>query len=106
MDELFAGFNVSLFAYGQTGSGKTHTMFGSAVANEPGLIELLLSAVHKRSVRANPSVLSLRDWRGHFHHSTPLQFHLLSDSMLFCVLGGGGDDDDDDVALVAQAGFQ
>lgn len=55
MDELYAGFNVSLFAYGQTGSGKTHTMFGSAVANEPGLIELLLSAVHKRSVRANPS---------------------------------------------------
>lgn len=48
VDELFAGFNVSLLAYGQTATGKTHTMFGAP--HDPGLVELLLAAVYQRAV--------------------------------------------------------
>ena len=51
VDELFAGFNVSLLAYGQTGTGKTHTMFGGTAPHDPGLVELLLAAVYQRVVR-------------------------------------------------------
>jgi kinesin family protein 5 len=28
VDDVYKGFNATIFAYGQTGSGKTYTMFG------------------------------------------------------------------------------
>ncbi len=28
VDEIFAGYNCTVFVYGQTGSGKSHTMMG------------------------------------------------------------------------------
>jgi hypothetical protein len=37
MDNIWEGYNVSLFAYGQSGSGKSYSMFGSKGKDE-GLI--------------------------------------------------------------------
>jgi kinesin family protein 5 len=34
VDNLFAGYNGTIFAYGQTGSGKTHSMYGPANMGE------------------------------------------------------------------------
>lgn len=38
LDNVFNGFNTSIFAYGQTGSGKSYTMTGSK--SDPGIIPL------------------------------------------------------------------
>ncbi|KAI8901502.1 P-loop containing nucleoside triphosphate hydrolase protein [Globomyces pollinis-pini] len=38
IDEVIKGRNATIFAYGQTGSGKTHTMNGSDLDNDPGII--------------------------------------------------------------------
>ena len=36
--QLFSGFNGTIFAYGQTGSGKTYTIFGEDSLESFGLI--------------------------------------------------------------------
>ena len=35
IDNIFEGYNATIFAYGQTGSGKTHTMLGPAGGSAP-----------------------------------------------------------------------
>lgn len=55
LDDLFQGFNTTIFAYGQTGSGKTYTMYGDSeewnAENMPessGLVPRLVSSMFER----------------------------------------------------------
>ena len=47
IENIFRGFNATIFAYGQTGSGKTHTM-GSG-DNKDGIIFRSIESVFKKS---------------------------------------------------------
>ena len=48
VEEVFNGFNSTIFAYGQTGSGKTHTMTGKVGTEIAGIIPRLVSALFER----------------------------------------------------------
>lgn len=55
VEDLFKGFNGTIFVYGQTGSGKTHTMQGPDIHNKelkgiiPRMIETIFSFVEDAS---------------------------------------------------------
>ncbi len=69
IQNVFAGFNCSLFAYGQTGSGKSYTMLGSKSSEERGIIpricEKLFSEANakKEDVNRNPGNAFAFDFR-------------------------------------------
>ena len=46
---IFEGFNACIFAYGQTGSGKTHSMMGSGMGEQRGLIPRLCEEIVSRT---------------------------------------------------------
>eukprot|EP00299_Pterocystis_sp_00344_P010059 c4415_g1_i2.p1 GENE.c4415_g1_i2~~c4415_g1_i2.p1 ORF type:complete len:725 (-),score=169.32 c4415_g1_i2:171-2345(-) len=63
MEDIFSGYNSSLFAYGQTGSGKSWTMFGSLKdLNHRGLVprctEAIFQTIKSGSVRGSTITLS------------------------------------------------
>jgi len=45
VQEVFNGYNTTIFAYGQTGSGKTHTMMGQPQTAHRGIIPRLAEAI-------------------------------------------------------------
>jgi kinesin family protein 4/21/27 len=48
IDNIFSGFNGTIFAYGQTGSGKTHTMGGCGDTRD-GVVYTAIDEVFKKS---------------------------------------------------------
>jgi len=49
LDDIFKGFNGTIFAYGQTGSGKTHTMMGNIESiEESGIIPRIVNNIFNK----------------------------------------------------------
>ena len=58
VENIFDGFNASIFAYGQTGSGKTHSMMGTP--DDPGVIPRVCGAIFERAEAAAGMKVTIR----------------------------------------------
>ncbi|KAJ2709768.1 hypothetical protein H4R19_004083, partial [Coemansia spiralis] len=58
LDDIFNGYNGTVFCYGQTGSGKTFTMMGADIDNDnlKGIIPRIVEGVFGKIIESPPTV--------------------------------------------------
>ena len=76
VDNIFEGFNSTIFAYGSTGTGKTYTMFGTE--DKPGII-----------VRAINQILNTMENKGlNFQYNLQMSYFEIYNESIYDLLSG------------------
>lgn len=57
IDEIFNGYNCTIFVYGQTSSGKTHTTMGNE--NDKGIIPRIVSEIFEKAQETEDSTITI-----------------------------------------------